>query len=58
MMRRLAAIVARRSVWLWACEIAGVGVIAIAGWLVAAPLGIFIVGAYLVVVAESTPGGD
>jgi len=50
-------VVTSRGAWRWCAEIAGVGAMAIAAWMVHAAAGVAVVGLYLIVVANSG-GGD
>lgn len=55
-MKWFRAILGAKSAQRWAAEIAGVGALAIAGWMIFAPAGIAVLGVYLVLVANA--GGD
>ena len=53
---RLAARVVTRTTALWAAEVVGVIAIAAGAWMAYAPLGLVIVGLYLVAAANSQDG--
>lgn len=57
-MKRLRALVARRSVALWCAEIAGVVVLSAGAWAIYWPSSLIVAGIYLVIVANTQEDTD
>ncbi len=51
-MKRALRLLTRKSTARWSAEIAGVGLLAVAAWLIAPPLSFLVGGAYLILVAN------
>ena len=56
-MKRLKALVMRRSVVQWIGEIAGVAVLAVGAWMVYPPAGVIVAALYIILLAN-TGGSD
>jgi len=50
---RLRAVLARKSVWLWAAEIAGVVVLCVGAWMIYAPAAVIVAGVWLIILGNS-----
>lgn len=55
-LRNLANLLSRRRVGAWAAELAGIGLLVVAGWLISPALGLVVLGLYLVIMANT--GGE
>lgn len=52
-MNRLRAVLAKKSVWFWAAEVAGVVALSVGAWMIYEPAAVIVVGAWLIILGNS-----